>query len=104
MRRKRKPLGESLTRHCRVSDGCVFSASTTTPQTRILHLAGAVPSEVWNKLGIKLIPKLRSGTDLRIGVEFSVTVNADQAAALEAELRQILGDLDLKDKVRIEKS
>jgi hypothetical protein len=37
-----------------------------------------------------------------VGVEFSVTVGAEAASALEAELRQILEDLGLTGRVRIE--
>jgi len=36
---------------------------------------GAVPPEVWNRLGTKILPKLRSGSDLKVVIEFSVTVN-----------------------------
>lgn len=79
-------------------------APTPAVQTKTLRLIGNIPPETWNRLGTKIIPKLRSGTDLRLGVEFCVTVTAEQASALEADLRQILGDLDLREKVRIERS
>jgi hypothetical protein len=72
------------------------------PSTRTLHLSGAVPPEVWNRLGTKILPKLRAGTDLRIGVDFTVTVSADAGSALEAELRQILQELGLGEAVRLE--
>ncbi len=72
------------------------------PRTRTFHLAGKVPSEVWNRLGTKILPKLRSGTDLQIGIEFSVTVENDLAKAFESELVQILDDLGLRDRVRVE--
>ena len=39
-------------------------------QTRTLHLIGTVPPEIWNRLGTKIIPKLKSGADLKIGVDF----------------------------------
>ncbi len=74
----------------------------TAASTRTLHLSGTVPLEVWNRLGTKILPKLRAGSDLRIGVDFSVTVPADAASALEAELRQILQDLGLGEAVRIQ--
>ncbi len=74
-----------------------------TQKTR-LRLAGAVPPEVWNRLGTKVLPKLRSGDDLSIGIEFSVSVGSHLAQNLETELRQILNDLGLGEKVRIEKS
>ena len=72
-------------------------------QTRTLRLIGTVPPEIWNRLGTKIIPKLKSGADLKIGVDFSVTINAESVRNLESELRQILEDLNLKEKIRIEK-
>lgn len=69
--------------------------------TRTIRLSGEVSPEVWNRLGTKVIPKLRSGTDLRVTVGFSVTVNSDLAESLAAELRQILQELGLGEKVRV---
>jgi hypothetical protein len=57
---------------------------------------------VWNRLGTKLLPKLRSGDDLKIGIDFSVTFKAEVAQSMEAEMRQALQDLGLQDKVHIE--
>ena len=76
--------------------------SPSGPQTRTIRLVGSIPPEVWNRLGTKLVPKLRSGSDLKIGVEFSVTVGAHLAKNLEAELRQVLQDMGLNEKIRIE--
>lgn len=45
------------------------------PSTRKLHLSGTIPPEVWNRLGTKLLPKLRSGMDLKVGIDFSVTLS-----------------------------
>jgi Protein of unknown function (DUF499) len=71
--------------------------------TRTLHLSGTVPPEVWNRLGTKILPKLRSGSsELKIGLEFSVTVPADAANSLATELRQLLQELGLADAVRVE--
>ena len=71
-------------------------------QTRTLRLVGTVPPEIWNRLGTKIIPKLKSGSDLKIGVDFSVTINAESVRNLESDLRQILEDLGLRDKIKIE--
>jgi hypothetical protein len=71
-------------------------------QTRTLRLVGTVPPEIWNRLGTKIIPKLKSGSDLKIGVDFSVTVNAESARNIETDLRQILEDLGLSGKIKIE--
>lgn len=73
-----------------------------TVETRTLRVTGVVPPEVWNRLGTRILPKLRSGTDLRVGVDFSVTVIAENAKALATELRQVLGELGLGESVRIE--
>jgi hypothetical protein len=72
------------------------------PQTKTLRLVGTIPPEIWNRLGTKIIPKLKSGSDLKIGVDFSVTLNAESARNVESELRQILEDLGLKGKIQIE--
>ena len=74
----------------------------TGVQTCALPILGTVPPEVWNRLGTKILPKLRAGTDLTVGVDFSVTVNAAMAGTLASELRQILQDLGLSERVRIE--
>jgi len=70
--------------------------------TKTLRLVGTVPPEVWNRLGTKILPKLRAGSDLRIGLEFTVTVKADTAGSLAAEIQQILQELGLGEAVRVE--
>ena len=49
---------------------------------------------------MKILPELRSGSELKIGLEFTVTVKADTVGGLAAELRQILQDLGLAEVVR----
>ena len=71
-------------------------------RTKTIRLVGEVPPEVWNRLGTKILPKLRSGSDLKVGVDFSVIINSDIAPTLIAELKQILEDLNLTGTVRIE--
>ena len=72
--------------------------------TATLCLTGTVPLETWNRLGMKVLPKLRSGENLRLGIHLSVTVGSASATSLQAELSQILDDLSLGDSVRIERS
>ena len=74
-----------------------------TPKTT-LRLAGTVPPEVWNRLGTKILPKLRSGDDLSVGIEFSVSVGSAFVKNMEVDLQQILDDLGLGDRIRLEKS
>ncbi len=75
---------------------------TPGARTRTIRLVGAVPPEVWNRLGTKVLPKLRSGSDLRVGVDFSVAVDHEMAGGLTSDLRQILDDLGLADKLRLD--
>ena len=76
--------------------------STQTGQKTTIRLTGAIPPEAWNRFGTKVVPKLRSGDSLTMGVEFSVSVDTSQAQSLQSELRQALADLGLSDQVQIE--
>lgn len=71
-------------------------------ETQTIRIVGTVPPEIWNRLGTKILPKLRSGSDLKVGVDFSVTVNATSAGNLAWGLRQILREFGLADAVRVE--
>jgi len=70
--------------------------------TRTFRISGDVPPEIWNRMGTKIIPKLRSGSDIKIGVEFSVTIDGRYATSFEHELIQILDDLGISERVKIE--
>ena len=69
--------------------------------TRELRVTGTVPPEVWNRIGTKLVPKLRSGSQLSIEVGFTVKVEARVAQVLVNDLRQILDELGLADRLTI---
>jgi Protein of unknown function (DUF499) len=73
-------------------------------QRTTLRLVGTVPPEVWNRLGTKVIPKLSSGDGLTVGIDLSVKVAAPFARNMEADLHQILEDLGLGSRVRVERS
>jgi hypothetical protein len=80
-------------------DGGVSAIPTRT----VLRVKGAVPPELWNRFGSKIIPKLRSADRLQASVELTVEVETSASAALEVEIQQILSDLDLIGKVVVEK-
>ena len=77
---------------------------TPGAQQTTLRLTGTVPPEVWNRLGTKVLPKLRSGDDLSVGIDFSVSIGSAFAKNMEADLQQILEDLGLGDQVRVRRS
>jgi hypothetical protein len=68
----------------------------------VLRVSGNVPPELWNRLGNRLLPKLRQGQHLTLGVDFAIEVSAADAAHLQAELRQALSDLNLLQAVQIQ--
>ena len=72
-----------------------------TPSQRALRVHGEIPPELWNRLGTKLLPKLRSGADLKVGIDLRVNVDGAAAENLIEDLRQILQDLGIADKVEI---
>jgi hypothetical protein len=71
-------------------------------QKRTIRLVGTIPPEVWNRLGTKIIPKLKAGDDVRITVDFSSDFTLDSSRSVETDLKQIIEDLGLKDKIKIQ--
>ncbi|MDA8161932.1 MAG: DUF499 domain-containing protein [Desulfobacteraceae bacterium] len=89
------------------TDQLVSEPATETPtivNVSTIHLSGEIPPELWNRFGTKILPKLRSGADLQVGINFKITLSDGQSKNIKAELKQILDDLGLADKVRIEES
>jgi hypothetical protein len=68
--------------------------------TTTFRISGDIPPEVWNRFGTKILPKLRSGTELKIGIDFSVTIDRKFERSFEADLKQILEDLGLTGRVQ----
>lgn len=61
----------------------------------ILRFTGTVPPEPWNKLGTRLIPKLRSGKRVELVIAASVEVQSASQKNLVDEIKQILSELGL---------
>jgi hypothetical protein len=67
----------------------------------VIRLSGEVPPEQWNRLGTKLIPKLRATNNLRVEILLSGSAGAGSARALASELTQIVEELGLQAKLRV---
>jgi hypothetical protein len=78
------------------------SEPRTEASVRKFRITGDIPPEIWNRLGTKILPKLRNGADLKIGISFSVTVDSSMGQGFEADLKQILQDLGIDERVKIE--
>ena len=66
--------------------------------SELIRLTGSIPPEIWNRVGNKLIPKLRTGESLEVSVGLTVKVSAGQGPQFLAEVRQILAELGLEDR------
>lgn len=70
-------------------------------ETCTLRLVGTIPPELWNRLGTKILPKLRSGEKLSIGIDFRVSIKSNSVENIKSELNQIVDDLGLIDTIGI---
>ena len=61
-----------------------------------------MPLESWNMVGIRILPKLRSGEGLNLVVDISAHFDSGILQTLEADVRQALVDLKLDEQVEIE--
>ncbi|GAB4355299.1 MAG: hypothetical protein Kow0099_39280 [Candidatus Abyssubacteria bacterium] len=69
-------------------------------QVRTLTIRGSIPPELWNRLGTKIIPKLKQGSMLHLGLEFTATVDGKLADGLRKDIEEIISDLKLTDALR----
>jgi hypothetical protein len=67
-----------------------------------ITIHGDVPPEQWNRLGTRLIPRLRTSGALSASIALACDVEASAVAAVMAELEQTLQDLALADRLRID--
>jgi len=104
-RRGPKPAGDcrpGLFPPSEIGAGAAPGDPPSSPSAKkTIRLTGAVPSEVWNKLGTRVIPKLRAGGDVTANISLSATVESKAADGLCDELRQILKELNIADRIKI---
>ena len=67
-----------------------------------IRIVGAIPPEVWNRLGTKLIPKLKAGTNLKLGLSFTLELEGAEAQQLIGDLKQAIEDLGLAAALKVE--
>ena len=72
------------------------------PSASVIRVTGAIPPELWNRLGTRLLPKLRICGDLRVEVGFSATVDTNLAAGVAAEINQALDELGVRDRIEVQ--
>jgi hypothetical protein len=80
----------------------VSPGGPATAAPGVIRLTGSIPPEIWNRVGNKLIPKLRTGDSLEVSVGLTVRVTGAESVRFLAEIEQILTDLGLADRIRAE--
>jgi hypothetical protein len=71
-------------------------------ETNTLTLAGTIPPELWNRVGTRIIPKLRSTqTEPHLLVNFDLEIAGNQAEQLKRDLQQAIADLGLSDQIKV---
>ncbi|HXQ65502.1 MAG TPA: hypothetical protein VN980_02935 [Alphaproteobacteria bacterium] len=71
----------------------------------MLRVAGTIASDQWNRLGTRLVPKLRTNAGdgtLKLEIDFSVTLSHEVGTATKNEIAQMLADLGLDKALRID--
>jgi hypothetical protein len=69
-----------------------------------LRASGDVPPELWNKLGVKLVPKLRAGKTVNLRVQAIVEIQKSEKQSLTAEVKRALAELGIEQDWTIEET
>lgn len=67
-----------------------------------LRVHGPVSPEVWNRLGVRLIPRLKSGQNLSLSFDAIVQAQGEMGRHLEQDIRQALSELGLGGSVSVD--
>ena len=67
-----------------------------------LRVHGSVSPEVWNRLGVRLIPKLKAGQNLSLSFSAVLQAQGEAGRHLEQEIRRALSELGLGDSVVVD--
>jgi hypothetical protein len=68
----------------------------------IISVAGSIPPEQWNRLGTKLLPKMRAAGTVIATIRLEIKLDESKAPALSTELHQIVDENGLSATVRVE--
>jgi hypothetical protein len=69
----------------------------------LISVTGNIPPEQWNRLGTRLIPKMRAAGTLTAAISLEAEVDPTRAAALSTELQQIIDEIGLSSSMRVER-
>jgi hypothetical protein len=96
------PIGPAPSGGSGLADEAPVRGRPSTTRSVTVSLRGTLPPEQWNRVGTRLIPRLRGATDLRIEISAQGSASAQSGAQLAADLQQALQDLGLESMLSIE--
>jgi hypothetical protein len=68
----------------------------------VISVSGTIPPEQWNRLGTRLIPKMRAAGSIAATIRLEGEVDPARVAALSVELQQVIDEIGLSQSVQIE--
>ena len=68
-----------------------------------ISVSGTIPPEQWNRVGTRLIPKMRAAGSMRATIRLDGEVDSARATTLSTELQQVIDEIGLAGTVRIER-
>jgi hypothetical protein len=74
----------------------------TKPTKTSIRLHGSISTELWNRFGRSILPKMRSGEDLKIALDMTSTFENPIAIGVRSDLQHLLEDLDPDGSFEIE--
>jgi hypothetical protein len=87
--------------HAPVIKPCELPSATAQSGPVRITISGDVPPEQWNRLGTRLLPRLRNAGQVAASLTLVCEVDATATADLTVELEQALLDLGLADRLKI---
>ena len=79
-----------------------WGKDTGQPDMTTFHIKGIIPLEVWNRVGVRILPKLRDRTDLKVELQVSFSADTSRVQGIQLDLQQALADLGLTEQVQVE--
>jgi hypothetical protein len=68
-----------------------------------ISVAGSIPPEQWNRLGTRLIPKMRAAGAMTATIRLEGEVDPARANAISTELQQVVEEIGLSASIRVER-
>ncbi|WP_010252910.1 DUF499 domain-containing protein [Treponema primitia] len=83
----------------------VQSKSTQISSARIeqnIIISGTIPPDSFNRIGTRLIPKIRLGKNLRINLSISFSIDSDASQDLLDDLIQAINDIGISEDLKVQ--